>query len=245
MMRIAICDDDITALSIISGALKSLLSQYEILAEIEVFSKTSALKKRMKETTFELLLLDIEMPQMDGIAFGELLRQQKNQVDLIYISNREDQIFQALRNHPEGFIRKSCFMEDTRHVLQHYLEKYREDSRPCITIESRTGLQTVFTEDLIYIEGEAKYQNLYLKDRIEPIQIRRSMGDLEKELIPHGFLRVHKGYLVNYRFIRLIQEKELLLTDGKTIPVSRRKLQETKARYLELMQKKGSILLRK
>lgn len=244
-MKIAICDDDITALSIISGALKSLLSQYEILAEIEVFSRTAALKKRVEETTFELILLDIEMPQMDGIVFGELLRRQKKEVDLIYISNREDQVFQALRNHPVGFIRKSCFMEDTRHVLQHYLEKYKEESKPCITIESRAGLQTVFTEDLIYIEGEAKYQNLYLKDGLDPLQIRRSMGDLERELIPHGFLRVHKGYLVNYRYIRLIKEKELLLTDGRQIPISRRKLQETKARYLDLMQKKGSILFRK
>lgn len=69
------------------------------------------------------------------------------------------------------------------------------------------------------------------------------MQDLEEELAPYGFLRIHKGYLVNYRFIRRIGEKDVLLTNDERVLMSRRKEQETKRSYLELMQGEGGVLL--
>ena len=56
-------------------------------------------------------------------------------------------------------------------------------------------------------------------------------------------MRIHKGYLVNYRFIRHIGAGEVTLTTGANVPMSRRKEQETRDAYLKLMQGEGSLVL--
>ena len=64
-----------------------------------------------------------------------------------------------------------------------------------------------------------------------------------QKLEPHGFLRIHKGYLLNYRFIRRIGDNEVTLTSGERLPVSRRKYQEIRDAYMELMQNSGGVML--
>ena len=66
---------------------------------------------------------------------------------------------------------------------------------------------------------------------------------MEEELEKDGFLRIHKGYLVNFRFIRHIGSGDVTLTTGDSIPISRRKEQEVRDAYLRLMQGDGSLVL--
>ena len=73
--------------------------------------------------------------------------------------------------------------------------------------------------------------------------MRWSMQDLEEALAPIGFLRIHKGYLVNYKFIRRLENTEAVLTSGERIPLSRRRVQEIRAQYLTLMQDGGNVIL--
>ena len=81
---------------------------------------------------------------------------------------------------------------------------------------------------------------LHLAETKEPVVVHRKMQDLEEELSSEGFLRIHKGYLVNYDYIRLIGDTCVLLTNGERIPISRRKIQETKQQFLKLMRTQGA-----
>lgn len=69
------------------------------------------------------------------------------------------------------------------------------------------------------------------------------MKDLEEQLADKGFLRIHKGYLVNYRFIRRLKNTEAVLTNGEELPISRLRVQEIRNQYLEFMQGGGNIIL--
>ena len=69
------------------------------------------------------------------------------------------------------------------------------------------------------------------------------METLESELAPYGFIRIHKGMLVNYRFISRILALEVELTTGTVLPLSRRKAAEIKQQYLKLLSRAGSVLL--
>ena len=68
------------------------------------------------------------------------------------------------------------------------------------------------------------------------------MHALEEELVPAGFIRVHQGYLVNYRQVKLIEDQEVLLTSGEALPISRRKAADVRAKYLELVQKNSQMV---
>ena len=56
-------------------------------------------------------------------------------------------------------------------------------------------------------------------------------------------MRIHKGYLVNYKYIRRLEDTEAVLTNGERIPLSRRRVQEIRKRYLELMRGRGTVIL--
>ena len=67
------------------------------------------------------------------------------------------------------------------------------------------------------------------------------MGDLEEKLNDQGFIRIHKGYLVNYLYIRQIGNNEVNLTNNKSLPMSNKRKEEIMEKYLSITRKNKSI----
>lgn len=240
---LAICDDDAGILSIVSGAIVSNFRKHEITAEVELFKRARDLEDRMRERDFELLFLDIDMPGMDGITFAKKLRAGNSRTQIIFVSNREDKVFDALRTNPGGFIRKSRFLEDVSAVVDQWIKNRPKEERAKLVVQSREKTVTVPLDSIFYIECRDKTQYLHASNLAEPVEMRRSMQELEDALIPVGFLRIHKGYLVNYKFVRRLENTEAVLINGERIPMSRRRVQEIRNQYLALMQGGGTVIL--
>lgn len=244
-LNVAACDDDKTARSIIASTIKEVLRSYDVDSDVSIYSSADILAADMPGKRFDLLLLDIDMPGTDGITFARQLRETDASVDIIYISGREDLVFKSLSTSPEGFIRKGRFLEDMSEVIGNYLrqrEKRLKAGNPVIVLQTRSGMKRVDIAAISYVEGAHKQQLIYLSGEKEPYSVNRSLQDIEEELQPYGFIRIHKGYLVNYRYIRRLESAEALLKDGTKIPLSRRKLNDVKEQYLELMQSEGNLI---
>ncbi|MBO4989226.1 MAG: response regulator transcription factor [Clostridia bacterium] len=244
-LKIAICDDDVEALLQIEGATAKVLQSCGIKTEIEIFDSMRKLERALEETVFDLFLLDIDMGGMDGIEFGQRLRAKKNKTEIIYVSNREDRVFESLEVRPFGFVRKSNFLKDMASVMRRFLQKAeqrKKDEAP-IVVSSKGSLINVSVENLMYIEGAGKNQLFHLTNGDREIVVQDSLENLEEKTRERGFLRVHKGFLVNYRFISVIGRSDITLLNGETIPLSRKKGIEIREQYLRLAQKNGSLLL--
>lgn len=236
-LRVAVCDDDAAALGIIASSLKDVFAAHGVDAATSLFSSAVELAEVMPTRRFDLLLLDIDMPELDGISFARELRQERDKVDIMYISNREDKVFDSLRVSPVGFIRKSRFLEDMSEVVGAYLAARKDRHRQSVVVlRDHDAVIPVQVDRIIYIEGQRKRQVVHVDGSERAISLTRTMGELEEELAGEGFIRIHKGYLVNYRYIQVIEDGDVVLTDGERLPVSRRKVRETKDRLLELVQ---------
>ncbi len=242
-MYIAICDDEADILGIVKGAIENTFRKYDIEAETDMFKNAEDLQRRMREREFSLIFLDIEMPGVDGITFAKNLRGSNSHTDIIFISNREDLVFDALRVNPQGFIRKKRFLEDVTAVIDQWMENRQKDERSGIMFETSKGTITVPVDQVFYIEGDGRNQEVYVAGQKEPHVIRSSMKVLEEQLQPMGFLRVHKGYLVNYRFIKRIKDTDVILTNGTAIPISRLRVADIRKQYMTLMQNDGGVIL--
>lgn len=241
--NVAVCDDERAALSILKGAIISAFQTHDVIATVELFERPRDLLRRMAECRFDLLFLDIEMPEINGLSLGRQLRKNNNPIDIIYISNREDLVFDALRVNPKGFIRKSKFLQDVSGVIDSYFASQPGETVSHLLIQDKDQISYINLSELMYIEGAGKNQLAHVRNQKEPVELHRQMQELEEELTGAGFIRVHKGFLVNYRFIRRIEDIEVVLTDGTEVPMSRRKAQETRSAYMELMQSGGSLVL--
>ena len=242
MLKIALLDDDKTALLISKGAIESFFQEKNIGISLDAFTSPVNFLAMAKEENYRLVFLDIDMPEINGLEVGKQLKGFNPQTDIIYLSQREDLVFDTLQLHPFGFIRKSKIIQDFANVLELFVNTAlnRNDENKKITISSKTETISADIDQVMYIEGNRNYQTFYLKDG-KVFDARVLMGDLENKLKDHGFIRVHKGYLVNYLYIRTIGSNEVTLTNNKLLPLSSKRKDEIMEEYLSITRKNKSI----
>ena len=244
MLKIALLDDDKTALLISKGAIESFFQEKNIAISLDAFSSPVNFIAMAKEENYRLVFLDIDMPELNGLEVGEQVKAINPQTDIIYLSQREDLVFDTLKLHPFGFIRKSKIIQDFANVLELFvntaLNTNSENKK--ITISSKTETISADIDTIMYIEGNRNYQTFYLKDG-STFDARVLMGDLEIKLKEHGFIRVHKGYLVNFLFIRTIGVNEVTLTNNKILPMSNKRKDSIMEEYLAITRKNKSVYL--
>ena len=242
MLKIALLDDDKTALLISKGAIESFFQEKNIAISLDAFSSPGNFLAMAKEENYRLVFLDIDMPELNGLQVGEQLKGFNPQTDIIYISQREDLVFDTLKLHPFGFIRKSKIIQDFASVLELFVNTAlnTQSENKKITISSKKETISADIDSVMYIEGNKNYQTFYLKDG-NVFDARVLMGDLETKLKEHGFIRVHKGYLVNYLFIRHVGVNEVTLTNNKILPLSSKRKDEIMEEYLSITRKNKSV----
>ena len=233
------CDDNTKMLPVIAGATKSAFLAQHVDTDIALFTSGAKLLASLENNQYNLLLLDIEMPGMDGIAIGKKLRAMGSEAKIVYVSEAESRVFESFQVQPLGFVRKSNFLNDITAVAELYMKTCakEEASGGMIELNTRSGLAAVKTKTIRYIEGSGNYQLLYLEGKTEPMEVKMTMDKLERMTEPLGFIRVHKGFLVNYQFIHRVTVSEIILSDGASIPIGRSKSGEVKAKFLSLVGK--------
>lgn len=242
-IRIAICDDEENIIDIMLSAVRTAFARRGVTAEIEAFSSVEPLWRGMKLRVFDLIFLDIEMPGTDGIAFGERLRTCGDRTEIVFVSAREDRVFDTFKVHPFDFVRKSNFLGDLTKVIDNYLAVLSGRKGGTITVQSKSGIMNIPLSSVTYFEGCGKTQLIHIEGKKDTVPVYRSMELLEDELSGKGFIRVHKGMLVNYKYISRILVNDVELTDGSLLPLSRRKSAAIKAAYLELLRNGGSVII--
>ncbi len=237
MIQIALCDNDPKALSVIAGAAESVFRDQGFQPRLDRFQDCDKLLAAMEQEKYKLVLLDIDMPELDGIQAAKLIREKYRDVKIVFVSGCESRVFEALLVQPLGFVRKSNFFEDLTAVIGVYADSCpRGEDVGRIEFLTRGGTVSLEGKKIRYIEGSRNYQLLYPVGDTEPVEVKMTMDKLEQLTESYGFIRIHKGYLANYRYIQRIAYDHVILRDGTSLPVGRSKVAEIKTRFLSLLE---------
>lgn len=238
-LTIALCDDD----SLFRGSMVRTLAQcfasHQISIHIEESGSARELLALLGHRSFDLIFLDIDMPQTDGIALGQHLRSLGCRTDIIYVSNLDERVYEIFPVHPWSYIRKSRFSQELPGVIEEYIQNLPRRTQQLVLQNTDGQVQAFGPEDILYVEAVGKIQKLFLATGAPSFLVRSALHDLEQKLIPLGFIRVHKGFLVNYRCIRKITSRSVILDTGAELPVGRDRLKQARESYLSLMKWKG------
>lgn len=168
----------------------------------------------LKENPVDLIFLDIQMPELKGTDFAELI--QKTGVQIIFTTAYSEYALQGFELSALDYLVKPITFKRFLNAVEKLPKKNNEQDGK-LTIKSGYDLHKISYDAIIYIESDSEYVNYHLENG-KKIMANQSLSKLVISL-PSSFLRVHRTYIVNKERVTSLKGRELLLGDIE-IPVS-------------------------
>lgn len=220
MIGIAICDDHKS----IHDEVENLLSKYQESRKLEcdIYNFFSAQELLASREHYNIILLDIDMPEIDGIQAAEKLNQRGMQYNIIMLTSKRERFKEAFKIGATRFVTKPIDQEELFEALDNAFESCLGFEK--ITVKYKGNDCVMRQRDIYMIEAQRDYVKIYSKDKI--FESSQSLKVFAEQLDKRIFILVHRSYLVNMMHIYDICNDYLELADGKRVPVSRRKSAE-------------------
>lgn len=229
MIRVAICDDEAKVRQTLREYLERFFRENppgegEEL-ELTEFSSADQLLQHYP-TGIDLLLLDIYMDGVDGMAAARELRKFDPSVCIIFITTMYQYALDGYAVRAFGFIKKPVRYEEFSHELSCAMRQIESQHtrEHFLLVKNNDTVYRLPVSQILYCEVRNHSIFIHLTDRVQ--EARGQMKDLEEQLGPYGFFRCHVSFLVNSAYIRRIDLMELELKNGETIAISQRKRKE-------------------
>ena len=202
--------------------------------EFRGFTKEERALSYLESQEADLLILDIDMPEMTGIEVARELLKENRDIRIFFISNHEEMVFEAIHTRPMRFIRKNNLINEmTEAILFLKKELEKEDGVICFT--SGKNSHELKSEKIMYIESEGHYLRIISKS--EMIRIRGKISDYADMLKEHYFLQIQKGILLNMKYISGMKGEHVFLQNNLSFSISRGKRDEIRKEFLKYMRR--------
>ncbi len=220
-LRFAVCDDKREDIDRIVGVLWACLRRMPRTVEISLrkFTDGKALYEANKKDAFHLIFLDIEMPDTDGFRLAEMLCLDRPQTYLIFVSIHESFVFDASEYMPLWFVRKEKLERDMQRAVRKYFQ-VTASMRVSYRMKGGFGCHELLVQDILYVECTGHSLSIQKRDGSR-LERYGSLKAMEEELKGYQFLRIHKNYLVNQRYIKEVGKREVYLTDQSVLEMGR------------------------
>jgi DNA-binding LytR/AlgR family response regulator len=232
MYNVAICDDEPKILKDLSDKIKTIFSKMDISVQYFITHEETMLLEYLDTNNIDILFLDIDMPKHNGMEIAELILNKEFKTLLIFVTNQEALVYQSFQYHPFGFIRKNFFNEEIEQLICNAVNKLSKE-QATITFKNRNELIRIKISEILYFESDSNYVKMFTTET--NYHYRETLSTLEKKLASKGFIRIHKGYLVNQQFVYTIRYEEIELTNGDLLPIGRTNRDSVRKQIMKYM----------
>ena len=231
VMNIAICDDERNFAKMLKDYISEYAAIHDFTNHVELyFSPTQLLRADLSKC--DVVFLDIEMPGIDGIETARQLRQQYDELLLVFITGWIKYAPDGYRVNAFRYLLKKSLPEDLWLCLDEIQEKLFENTE-CISLRSKERELEIPLKNIVYFEGTRQKNVLvYLKHELTPIECYGKISEKDELLQEKGFLRIQKSFLVNMAYIEKIRNYKARLRNGTELKVSERQYQSVNQQYL-------------
>ena len=231
-MKIAICYDDKNELFHIL----SLLADYQIRKNTDFsykpFESSMELATNAVEERYDIYLLDVVMPGLNGMELAKEIRSYDKAADIIFLTTSPEFAVESYTVKASNYLIKPIQKDRLFDALDDIMKTRIEDQASSLVLKSSVGVHKVRISEIIYVEALNRKVIYYLKNN-EQIVCADKFSSVCDFLLQHQeFLLAHRSFLVNMNFIRSISATDMYLLDGKHIPLAQRRVGEIKKLYL-------------
>lgn len=236
LYKVAVCDDENLMLDYLYNKIAYLFDERNQEYELHKYNSGDVMLDAIlnKQIDFDAIFLDIEMETISGLEVANEITSRTDKINIVFVTNRDDLVFDAINYRPFSFIRKMKLNEELETVIDRLIDKSQKEHE-FYEIEVDKKKLRIKLKDIIYIESKGHY--LYIRCVDGEYKIRGKMFDYELKLNQSGFVRIHIAYLVNVRHISFVKYGGVSLDNNEVLPISRKKFEDTKNKHLEYVRK--------
>lgn len=230
-LRIAVCDDDPTDRQQAAALTREIMTAKGLAVSLYTYENAQSLLAAIQGgEQFQILLLDVMMDGLDGMEFAAALRELGNSTAIIFMSTNREMALRGYEVSAARYLAKPLRREQLREALLYCCKAFEKRE---ILLPTAKGQRRVPLSDILYAEAMERVTKLALTDRAEELSIKFSA--LAALLPERQFAFCHRSYLVNLEHVAYIRSRELELSTGEVLPVSRYRLEELQKQFVSYL----------
>lgn len=229
IINIVVCDDDQDFLDNIQKELFHLANTLNIAIETYLYTdgnKVVDLIYNDKED-FDILFLDIDMPDISGLEVAKKLREKGSDIILIFISAHEQYVFDSIEYNSFRYIRKNRVKKELPVAMRAACSRLAELEDNNIVVKTEYEEVKIKHSDIMYFETAARKVGIHLSNG-EVLAVRKTIKELCEELNNEDFIRIHSGCVANAKYIDKFSSYDITLDNGEQLIVSRTRVKNVK-----------------
>ncbi len=238
-VHFALCDDEVEQLNILHEIITQIsgIKGYEV--TIDTYASGSKLVHAFQHMShpYDLVFLDMQMPEIDGIETGKGIRELNKDVIIIYITGFVDFAINAFEIRAFDYILKPVDTKKLEKALEEALAKIeathvlKAGVDDLLILNYDKKIVSIKQEDVIYLEKSENKVVVVCKDC--KYEIYDSLNNMKKKLNEHMFLQTHQGFIINKKKICRYENQQVALTQEYVIPVSKKNINLVKKAFFE------------
>ena len=235
-IKLVVCDDELVQRKFLGVLLERFFSEREIPAEISYYgSGEEFLEKKEQDLSFtDLFLLDIFMPNINGIDLAREIKERNAPGKIIFITGGNDYVTEAFELKAFSYIQKPVEYEKFSKVLSHALESVENIKFMEVMVDRE--VERIYLKDIEYVETMGRRLLIHLHD--DDMETYMSMKSFMDQHGKDDFLQISRYIAVSKYCIQRITGRNLTLLDGTELPISEKYLANTRKIHMEYLHTK-------
>ena len=219
VLRMAVCDDESAQMELMNRYLLEWAQDRKVKCAVKCYeSAESFLFDWEEDKALDLLVLDIEMKEMNGMELARRIRSQEEKIPILFVTGYDRYIAQGYDVEALHYLIKPVHKEKLFEVLDRLKNSAVPEEK--LLLATKEGEHTFLLGSIWYFEAAGHFSTLYT-DR-DTIALHMSISSLAKKLAgSSSMVLCHRSYLVNLAHVSSLSKGELLLDDGRKLPLSR------------------------
>ncbi|MFS1026483.1 LytR/AlgR family response regulator transcription factor [Enterococcus casseliflavus] len=251
MLRIGVCDNDLEVLSDIKKRLSTISIQYDLDFKVFIFDCGKSLTDYYEKDQLDILLLDIEMDDSDGMIVASKIRNyyHDQQVKIVFISSHDEYVFRSFDVSAYHFLVKPIHSSKFKEIILRLYNSLTDiDGKEKIVFKLKLdGEKQIISKDKIVaielIDSPQRLLNVYTMN--ECFEVTGRLNSYWNELKAHNFFKTYRSVIINLNYLNRIKDTSIIMDNKLELALSRLIKKELKAKYSKLMIDNYSFSMKK
>ncbi len=232
--RIAVCDDSKEYAEIISSMVSSIIKNSKLDCSLHAFTSAKELIASHGKNFFDIIFLDMEMPEQNGIETGLIIKNKSKSTSIVYITAHQGYAYDSYKVKAEEYLLKPVEFLQLEKTMMYCIEKLevKKEKKFLDINDISRSLQRIYIDNIIYIQRE-KDRKIYIYCIYKKvIVINDTIQNIESKLLYNkNIIKANQSCLINLNNVRKITKDIVTFCDDSSIKISESRLPFVKKEF--------------